>query len=80
MIESERAVVCIEVTTILYVYQLEVFRKLRTDDGDNLVNNYRPTQPLQGRNVYVRSGSTKMVAASVAAFLAPILVLILSSA
>lgn len=55
--------------------QLEMFRKQKTDDGDQLVNNYRPPQPLQGRNVYVRSGSAKM-AASLALVLVPILSLL----
>lgn len=52
--------------------QLAQFRKLKSEDGDQLVNNYRPPQPLQGRTVYVRSGSAKM-AASLAALLVPIL-------
>lgn len=52
--------------------QLAQFRKLKSEDGDQLVNNYRPPQPLLGRTVYVRSGSGNM-AASLAAVLVPIL-------
>ncbi|XP_057379018.1 carbonic anhydrase 2-like [Daphnia carinata] len=51
--------------------QLAEFRQLISEDGDPLVNNYRPAQPLNGRTVHVRSASTKM-AASLAAFLVPI--------
>ncbi|XP_046631691.1 carbonic anhydrase 2-like [Daphnia pulicaria] len=51
--------------------QLAEFRQLLGEDGEILVNNYRPAQPLMGRTVHVRSSSTKMIA-SLVAFLLPI--------
>jgi hypothetical protein len=54
---------------------LAEFRQLIGEDGDLLVNNYRPAQPLMGRTVHVRSSSTKM-AASLVAFLLPILAIL----
>jgi hypothetical protein len=50
---------------------LAEFRQLLGEDGEILVNNYRPAQPLMGRTVHVRSSSTKMIA-SLVAFLLPI--------
>ena len=35
--------------------QIEKFRELIGEDGDVLVNNYRPAMPLMGRTVHVRS-------------------------
>ena len=31
--------------------QLQIFRNLRSSHGGNIVNNYRPVQPLNGREV-----------------------------
>lgn len=41
--------------------QLARFRILISEDGDTLVNNYRPAQPLMGRTVHVRNAATSTV-------------------
>ncbi|KAI9551571.1 alpha-carbonic anhydrase [Daphnia sinensis] len=56
-------------------HQLAEFRQLISEDGDNLINNYRPPQPLMGRTVHVRSASAKM-AATLLAVLLPIVALL----
>lgn len=35
--------------------QLEKFRHLKGDDGTNMVNNFRPTLPVNGRTIFYRS-------------------------
>jgi len=51
--------------------QLSKFRRLKTDGGLPLVNNYRPVQKLQGRSVHVRSSASPTAVMSLAYILIP---------
>uniref|UniRef100_A0A3Q4HP43 Carbonic anhydrase 4 n=1 Tax=Neolamprologus brichardi TaxID=32507 RepID=A0A3Q4HP43_NEOBR len=48
--------------------QLATFNQLLFYDGQKMVNNYRPVQPLNGREVYYSSGQLALVS-SVASFI-----------
>ena len=59
--------------------QLARFRILISEDGDTLVNNYRPAQPLMGRTVHVRNAATTVTLTSSFASLAITALLLLRS-
>jgi len=52
--------------------QLAKFRKLMTDDGKPMVDNYRPVQKLGERTVYVRSSASSFGISSILVVLMPL--------
>merc|ERR1711892_773980 len=47
----------IEDTIVVSRHQLKLFRALWDESGNNLVNNFRPIQPLNGRTIYYSDNS-----------------------